>query len=46
MLLTFCQIETFLLKKQIEALRNKFISEGGFRENLFKQRLEKKKASF
>ncbi len=42
MLLTFCQMETFLLKRQIDALRNKFISEGGFRENLFRQRLEKK----
>jgi len=39
MLLTFCQMETFLLKKQIEALKAKFVKEGGFRENLFKKRL-------
>jgi len=42
MMLTFCQMETFLLDKQIKALREKFIKEGGFRENLFKQRLESK----
>jgi len=40
MLLTFCQMETFLLKKQIEALKRKFMEEGGFRENLFKKRAE------
>src|SRR3989344_2429531 len=38
-LLTFCQMETFLLKRQIEALKEKFIREGGFRENLFAKRL-------
>jgi four helix bundle suffix protein len=40
MLLTFCQMETFLLKRQIDSLKNKFVIEGGFRENLFKKRLE------
>lgn len=40
MLLTFCQMETFLLKRQIDSLKNKFVTEGGFRENLFKKRLE------
>lgn len=40
MLLTFSQMETFLLKKQLESLKNKFISEGGVRENLFKKRME------
>ena len=40
MLLTFCQMETFLLKRQIEALKDKFVREGGFRENLFKKRLD------
>lgn len=35
MLLTFCQMETFLLKRQIAALKEKFVKEGGFRENLF-----------
>lgn len=39
MLLTFCQLETFLLARQIEALKVKFVKEGGFRENLFKKRL-------
>lgn len=39
-LLTFCQMETFLLKRQIESLKEKFIREGGFRENLFKKRIE------
>ncbi|MBI2020468.1 hypothetical protein HYS94_03525 [Candidatus Daviesbacteria bacterium] len=40
MLLTFCQMETYLLNRQIEALKEKFIREGGFRENLFKRRME------
>lgn len=39
MLLTFCQLESFLLKRQIEVLKEKFVREGGFRENLFKQRM-------
>ena len=39
MLLTFCQMETFMLKRQIESLKEKFVKEGGFRENLFKKRL-------
>jgi four helix bundle suffix protein len=39
MLLTFCQMETYLLKRQIEALKRKFIEKGGFRENLFKKRI-------
>lgn len=45
MLLTFCQMETFLLRKQINSLKEKFIREGGFRENLFKKRLNFKKGS-
>ncbi|MBI2074673.1 MAG: four helix bundle protein [Candidatus Levybacteria bacterium] len=43
MLLTFCQMESYLLKRQIEALKEKFVKEGGFRENLFKKRLEEKR---
>lgn len=39
MLLTFCQMESYLLKRQIESLKAKFVREGGFRENLFKKRL-------
>lgn len=42
-LLTFCQMETFLLKRQIESLKEKFVREGGFREKLFRERMEKKK---
>lgn len=40
MMLTFCQMESFLLVKQIAALKEKFVKEGGFRENLFKKRIE------
>ncbi|MCX6783688.1 MAG: four helix bundle suffix domain-containing protein [candidate division WWE3 bacterium] len=39
-LLTLCHIETYLLKKQIEAAETKFAKEGGYTENLFKKRLE------
>jgi len=40
MLLTFCQMETYLLTNQIKSLEDKFIKEGGFREKLFKKRME------
>lgn len=39
MLLTFCQMGSFLLARQISALKEKFVKEGGFRENLFKKRI-------
>lgn len=42
MILTFCQMESYLLTRQIAALKEKFIKEGGFRENLFRKRLERK----
>lgn len=42
MLLTFCQMETFLLGRQIKALTDKFIQKGGFRENLFRKRISYK----
>ena len=42
MLLSFCQMETYLLNRLIESLKEKFIKEGGFRENLFKKRLIEK----
>lgn len=35
-----CQRTTYLLTKQIISLKEKFINEGGFRENLFKERLK------
>jgi len=38
-LLTLCHQATFLLNRQIKALEEKFIKEGGFSENLFKRRL-------
>lgn len=41
-LLTLCHLETYLLDKQIKAMEEKFIQEGGFTENLFRKRLEKK----
>jgi len=40
MILTFCQMDTFLIARQLTALKNKFVKNGGFRENLFKKRLE------
>jgi four helix bundle suffix protein len=40
MLLTFCQMDTFLLSRQLLSLKEKFIKEGGFREKLFKKRME------
>lgn len=46
MLLTFCQMESYLLTKQIAALKEKFVEEGGFRENLFKKRREHLKNKF
>lgn len=42
-LLTLCQLETFLLRRQIDSLKEKFVKEGGFRENLLKKRLEYRK---
>lgn len=45
MLLTFCQMESFLIARQISALKEKFIKEGGFRENLFKERMAFKNTS-
>lgn len=40
MLLTFCQMESYLLSRQIAALKEKFVKEGGFRESLFKKRVQ------
>lgn len=39
-LLTLCHIETYLLHKQIVAAENKFVTEGGYTENLFHKRLK------
>ncbi len=46
MLLTFCQMATYLLHKQIESLTSKFVKEGGFRENLFRKRLLYRRQAF
>jgi len=40
LLVMLCQRTTYLLEKQIESLREKFVKEGGFRENLFRQRIK------
>jgi restriction system protein len=42
LLIMLCQRSNYLLEKQIESLRAKFIKEGGFRENLFKERMAEK----
>lgn len=47
MLLTFCQMATYLLARQIESLNDKFVREGGFREKLLQRRLAyRKKAKY
>ncbi len=43
-ILTLCHQLSFLLKRQIEATENKFITEGGYTENLFKKRLVSRKS--
>ncbi len=40
MLLTLCHMETYLLHHLIDALKQKFVQEGGYRESLFAQRME------
>lgn len=40
LLLTLCHQLSYLLDRQISAMQEKFIREGGFTENLFKKRLE------
>lgn len=45
LLYMLCQRTTYLLEKQIESLKEKFVKEGGFRENLFKKRLEERNKS-
>ncbi|MDP3888418.1 MAG: four helix bundle suffix domain-containing protein [bacterium] len=43
LMIMLCQRTSYLLKKQIESLKDKFVKEGGFRENLFKERIKYKK---
>lgn len=42
LMVMLCQRTTYLLEKQIESLKEKFVQEGGFRENLFKARIKYK----
>ena len=42
LMIMLCQRTTYLLEKQIESLKKKFVNEGGFRENLFKLRMKKR----
>lgn len=42
LLVMLCLRTSYLLGRQIEVLRRKFIHEGGFRENLFKERINSK----
>lgn len=42
MLLTFCNQAEFLLARQIERLKEKFVREGGWTEKLFRRRLERR----
>lgn len=39
LMITLCFKQGYLLDRLLHALKEKFIREGGFRENLFKQRL-------
>lgn len=39
-LLTLCHIETYLLFKQIQAAETKFVTKGGYTEQLFQKRLK------
>ncbi len=43
LMIMLCTRTAYLLDKQIESLKQKFIKEGGFRENLFQKRLAYKK---
>lgn len=45
LLVMLCQRTTYLLEKQIESLKKKFINEGGFRENLFRERMKKRRTN-
>lgn len=45
LLITLIHQANYLLDRQLESLKKAFIAEGGFTENLFKQRLEQKRRS-
>lgn len=43
LLITLISLETYLLDQLLRKLEEKFVNEGGYSENLFKRRLEKRK---
>ncbi|MFH1840984.1 MAG: four helix bundle suffix domain-containing protein [Candidatus Shapirobacteria bacterium] len=45
LMIMLTQRATYLLSRQIDSLKAKFVKEGGFRENLFQQRLAYKKST-
>ncbi len=42
LMVMLCQRTSYLLGRQIDSLKAKFIREGGFRENLFRQRMKER----
>ena len=42
LMITLCTKEGFLMDRFLKGIENRFVKEGGFRENLFKKRLEYK----
>lgn len=46
LMLTFCHQETYLLSRQIKSAEEKFIREGGYTENLFRQRLKARSSNY
>lgn len=44
LLLTLCHIATYLLNKQVDALERKHITEGGYTEKLYEQRISYRKS--
>ena len=44
LMITLCFKQGFLLDRLLDAQQGKFVKEGGFRENLFKKRMEYKKS--
>jgi len=46
LMLTLCFKQGYLLDQLLKAQQEKFVREGGFRENLFKKRMDYKKSQF
>lgn len=44
LMVTLCTKEGYLMDKFLEGVKNRFIREGGFRENLFRKRIDYKKS--